>query len=61
MTLYFGIPILLIAAVLQSVWLEGVQVLGGRPDLVLTDFNLARAAGGDREDVRAIGRGAPVH
>lgn len=35
MTLYFGIPILLIAAVLQSVWLEGVQVLGGRPDLVL--------------------------
>lgn len=35
MTLYFGIPILLIAAVLQSVWLEGVEVLGGRPDLVL--------------------------
>jgi len=35
MTLYFGIPILLIAAVLQSVWLEGIQVLGGRPDLVL--------------------------
>ena len=35
MTLYFGIPILLISAVLQSVWLEGVQVLNGRPDLVL--------------------------
>ncbi len=35
MSLYFGIPILLMAAVLQSVWLESVQVLGGRPDLVL--------------------------
>ncbi len=35
MSLYFGIPILLIAAVLQSVLLESVQILGGRPDLVL--------------------------
>lgn len=35
MSLYYGIPILLIAAVVQSAWLEGVQVLGGRPDLVL--------------------------
>lgn len=35
MSLYFGIPILLVAAVLQSVWVEGVQILGGRPDLVL--------------------------
>ncbi|HOT90035.1 MAG TPA: rod shape-determining protein MreD [Anaerolineae bacterium] len=35
MSLYFGIPILLLAAVLQSVWLENIQVLGGRPDLVL--------------------------
>jgi rod shape-determining protein MreD len=35
MSLYFGIPILLIAAVLQSAWLEDVQILGGRPDLVL--------------------------
>lgn len=35
MTLYFGIPILLVAAVLQSVWLERISILGGRPDLVL--------------------------
>lgn len=35
MSLYFGIPILLIAAVLQSAWLEELRVLGGRPDLVL--------------------------
>jgi rod shape-determining protein MreD len=35
MSLYFGIPILLLAAVLQSTWLEGVQLIGGRPDLVL--------------------------
>jgi rod shape-determining protein MreD len=35
MSLYFGIPILLVAAVVQSTWLEGVQLVGGRPDLVL--------------------------
>ena len=35
MSLYYGIPILLIAAVVQSAWLEGVQIMGGRPDLVL--------------------------
>ncbi|MGC9467278.1 MAG: rod shape-determining protein MreD [Anaerolineae bacterium] len=35
MSLYYGIPILLVAAVLQSSWLEGIRVLGGRPDLVL--------------------------
>lgn len=35
MSLYFGIPILLFAAVLQSAWLEDLRVLGGRPDLVL--------------------------
>lgn len=35
MSLYIGIPILLIAAVTQSVFLENVQILGGRPDLVL--------------------------
>lgn len=35
MSLYFGIPILLVAAVLQSVWVEGIQILGGRPDLAL--------------------------
>jgi len=34
-SLYFGIPILLVAAVAQSAWLEDVRVLGGRPDLVL--------------------------
>jgi rod shape-determining protein MreD len=34
-SLYFGVPILLIAAVIQSTWLEGFRVLGGRPDLVL--------------------------
>ena len=35
MSLYFGIPILLGAAVLQSTWIEKLQILGGRPDLVL--------------------------
>ncbi len=35
MSLYFGIPILLLAAVLQSTWLESIRILGGRPDLVL--------------------------
>ncbi len=35
MSLYFGIPILLAAAVLQSTWLERISVLGGRPDLAL--------------------------
>lgn len=35
MSLYYGIPILLVAAVVQSAWLQDVQVLGGRPDLVL--------------------------
>ncbi|MBN1250235.1 MAG: rod shape-determining protein MreD [Anaerolineae bacterium] len=35
MSLYFGIPILLIAAVVQSVVVERVSFLGGRPDLVL--------------------------
>lgn len=35
MSLYVGIPILMLAAVLQSVWLEDLHVLGGRPDLVL--------------------------
>ncbi|MGC9398560.1 MAG: rod shape-determining protein MreD [Anaerolineae bacterium] len=35
MSLYVGIPIMLIGVVLQSVWLERVEILGGRPDLVL--------------------------
>jgi rod shape-determining protein MreD len=35
MSLYIGIPILMIAAVVQSAWLESVRILGGRPDLVL--------------------------
>ena len=35
MSLYFGIPILMIAAVLQSVWLEQSLIFGGRPDLPL--------------------------
>lgn len=35
MTLYFGVPILWVGAVLQSVWLERISFLGGRPDLVL--------------------------
>lgn len=35
MSLYFGIPLLLIAAVLQSAWLEDLQIIGARPDLVL--------------------------
>lgn len=35
MSLYFGIPILLLAAVVQSTWLEGIHLVGGRPDLVL--------------------------
>jgi rod shape-determining protein MreD len=34
-SLYFGIPILLVAAVVQSTWLEGIRLVGGRPDLVL--------------------------
>ncbi len=35
MSVYLGIPILLMAAVLQSTWLEDIHILGGRPDLVL--------------------------
>jgi rod shape-determining protein MreD len=35
MSLYFGIPLLLGATVLQSVWLENLNLLGGRPDLTL--------------------------
>lgn len=35
MSLYFGIPILLVSAVVQSVWLENIRIFGGRPDLVL--------------------------
>lgn len=35
MSLYFGIPVLLVAAALQSSWLERVRIMGGRPDLVL--------------------------
>jgi rod shape-determining protein MreD len=35
MSLYFGIPLLLFAAVAQSTWLENISVFGGRPDLVL--------------------------
>lgn len=35
MSLYFGIPVLLVAAVVQSTWLERIRLLGGRPDLVL--------------------------
>ncbi|HNT78050.1 MAG TPA: rod shape-determining protein MreD [Anaerolineae bacterium] len=35
MSLYIGIPILMIAAALQSVWVEDLHILGGRPDLVL--------------------------
>ena len=35
MSLYFGIPILLLAAVVQSTLLENIRILGGRPDLVL--------------------------
>jgi rod shape-determining protein MreD len=34
-SLYFGFPILLFAAVIQSTWLESIRLLGGRPDLVL--------------------------
>ena len=34
-SLYFGIPILLVASVLQSVWLERAHYAFGRPDLVL--------------------------
>ncbi len=33
MSLYFGIPILLLAAVAQSVVIERISILGGRPDL----------------------------
>lgn len=35
MNLYIGAPLLLVAAVLQSTWVEELHVLGGRPDLVL--------------------------
>ncbi len=35
MSLYFGAPILLVGAVLQSIWLERIRIFGGRPDLVL--------------------------
>lgn len=35
MSLYFGIPVLLFAAVLQTTWVERLRILGGRPDLVL--------------------------
>lgn len=35
MSLYYGIPLLMVASILQSVWLEGLHVLGGRPDLTL--------------------------
>ncbi|MBN1259136.1 MAG: rod shape-determining protein MreD [Anaerolineae bacterium] len=35
MSLYFGVPILLVGAVLQSTWIEDLRILGGRPDLVL--------------------------
>lgn len=35
MSLYFGIPILMLAAVLQSVLIEQLKIFGGRPDLVL--------------------------
>ena len=33
MSLYYGIPLLMLASILQSVWVEGLRVLGGRPDL----------------------------
>ncbi len=35
MSLYFGIPILMLGAVLQSVIIEKIEIFGGRPDLVL--------------------------
>ncbi|HHE71002.1 MAG TPA: rod shape-determining protein MreD [Chloroflexi bacterium] len=35
MSLYYGIPLLMLASILQSVWVEGLRVLGGRPDLAL--------------------------
>ena len=35
MSIYIGIPILMLAAVLQSVGIENMHVLGGRPDWVL--------------------------
>ncbi len=35
MSFYIGLPLLMVSAVLQSVWLERVSILGGRPDLVL--------------------------
>jgi len=34
-SLYFGIPILLLAAVVQSTLLQNLHILGGRPDLVI--------------------------
>ena len=35
MSVYFGIPILLLSAVVQSTLLENIRIFGGRPDLVL--------------------------
>lgn len=35
MSLTISVPLMLVAAVLQSVWLEDVHILGGRPDLAL--------------------------
>ncbi len=35
MSLYIALPILMLAAVVQSAWLERLTVMGGRPDLVL--------------------------
>jgi len=35
LSIYIGIPLMMLAAVVQSVWLEDIHVLGGRPDLVL--------------------------
>jgi rod shape-determining protein MreD len=34
-SLYFGIPIMMLAATLQSTWLESLHILGGRPDLAI--------------------------
>ncbi len=36
MSLYFGIPIMMLAATLQSTWLESLHILGGRPDLAIS-------------------------
>ena len=35
MSLYFGIPIMMLVATLQSTWLESLHILGGRPDLAI--------------------------